>query len=203
MTRDPLPQPSGKDEWRREMRRRLRALDPARRAEASLVICEEAAGLAAFRDAATVALFAPLPTEPDIHPLIEEAWAQKKRVVLPRMFREHDGPHLDWHAVTAWDEVVEPGPFGLREPEPLRCPRVAIAELDCVFVPGFAFDETGLRLGRGGGYYDSFLSRAPKKLLRFGLMFACQRVEKLPREPHDQALPAIVTEDGVVAFTAS
>jgi 5-formyltetrahydrofolate cyclo-ligase len=175
-------------------------MDPARRAEASLVICKEAAALAAFRDAKTIALFAPLPTEPDIHPLIEEAWAQKKRVVLPRMFRDGDVPHLDWHAVTAWDEVIEPGPFGLREPDHLRCPRIEIAELDCVFVPGLAFDPRGLRLGRGGGYYDSFLARAPKKISRFGLMFACQRIEKLPREPHDQALPAIVTEDGVVAF---
>jgi 5-formyltetrahydrofolate cyclo-ligase len=200
MTRDPIPPPPGKDELRREMRRRLRDMDPARRAGASLVICGEAAALAAFRDAQTVALFAPLPTEPDIHPLIEEAWAQKKRVALPRMFREGDVPHLDWHAVTAWDEVVEPGPFGLREPDHLRCPRVEIAELDCVFVPGLAFDPTGLRLGRGGGYYDSFLGRAPEKLPRFGLMFAGQRVEKLPREPHDQALPAIVTEDGLITF---
>jgi 5-formyltetrahydrofolate cyclo-ligase len=200
MTSAALPFPSGKDEWRREMRRRLRDLIPARRAEASLVICEEAAALPAFRAAQTVALFAPLPTEPDIHPLIEEAWAQKKRVVLPRMFREGDVPHLDWHVVTAWEEVIEPGPFGLREPDHLRCRRVEIAELDCVFVPGLAFDATGLRLGRGGGYYDSFLGRAPKKLSRFGLFFACQRVEKLPREPHDQALPAIVTEDGVVNF---
>jgi 5-formyltetrahydrofolate cyclo-ligase len=195
-----LPSPHGKEEWRREMRRRLRAMDPARRAEASLVICEEAADLPAFRNAATVALFAPLPTEPDIHPLIEEAWAQKKRVVLPRMFREGAVPHLDWHAVAAWDEVVEPGPFGLREPDHRRCPRAAIPELDCVFVPGLAFDETGLRLGRGGGYYDSFLDRAPAGLPRFGLMFACQRVAHLPREPHDRALPAVITEEGLATF---
>jgi 5-formyltetrahydrofolate cyclo-ligase len=200
MTSDPTPAPPGKEERRREMRRLLRAMDPARRAEASLVICEEAASLADFHDAQTVALFAPLPTEPDIHPLIEEAWAQKKRVVLPRMYREDGTPHLDWHAVTAWDEVVEPGPFGLREPDPLRCPRVALTEIGCVFIPGLAFDETGLRLGRGGGYYDSFLARAPEKLSRFGLFFACQRVARLPREPHDQALPAIVTEDGLATF---
>ena len=182
------------------MRRRLRDLDAAQHAEASLVIGEEAAALPAFRNATIVALFAPLPTEPDIHPLFEEAWAQKKRVVLPRMFREGDVPHLDWHAVTTWNEMIEPGPFGLREPDHLRCPRVAIAELDCVFVPGLAFDKTGLRLGRGGGYYDSFLAGAPKKLSRFGLFFSCQRVEKLPREPHDQALPAVVTEDGAINF---
>jgi 5-formyltetrahydrofolate cyclo-ligase len=200
MTRDPLPPLPDKDEMRREMRKRLREMEAGLHFEASLVIGEEAANLPAFRNAETVALFAPLPTEPDIHPLIEEAWARKKRVVLPRMFREGEAPHLDWHVVTAWDEVVEPGPFGLREPDHLRCPRVGIAEIGCVFVPGLAFDRTGLRLGRGGGFYDSFLGRAPAKLPRFGLMFSCQRVDRLLRESHDQALPAIVTEDGVVTF---
>jgi 5,10-methenyltetrahydrofolate synthetase len=203
MTPDALPSPPGKDELRREMRRRLRAINPAQRAAASLVICEEAAALPAFRDAKTVALFASLPTEPDLHPLIEEAWAQKKRVALPRMFREGDVPHLDWHGVTTWEEVIETGPFGLRGPDHQLCPRIEIAELDCAFAPGLAFDSTGLRLGRGGGYYDFFLGQVPKTLSRFGLMFACQHVKKLPRDPHDQALPAIVTEDGLVSFTVS
>jgi 5-formyltetrahydrofolate cyclo-ligase len=31
-------------------------------------------------------------------------------------------------------------------------------------------------------------------------MFGCQRVEKVPREAHDQSLPGVVTEDGVVSF---
>ena len=149
MHRDPSPPPA-KEELRREMRRRLRALSGDQRAEASLVICETAARLPAFHTGNCLALFAPLATEPDIHPLIEEAWAQGKRIVLPRMLREGTVPHLDWHAITSWDEVVEPGPFGLREPDPARCPRVEAATLDAVFVPGLAFDDTGLRLGRGG-----------------------------------------------------
>jgi 5-formyltetrahydrofolate cyclo-ligase len=192
-----------KEKVRREMRLRLRTMGDALRAEASLLICATAAALPAFRAAPCVALFAPLPSEPDIHPLIEEAWAQGKQLALPRMFRDESGPHLHWHAVGNWSDVIEPGPFGLREPEPSRCPRLEIAALDCVFVPGLAFDSTGLRLGRGGGFYDRFLGLVPKSLPRFGLLFACQRVPRLPREPHDQALPAIVTEEGLASFDAA
>jgi 5-formyltetrahydrofolate cyclo-ligase len=108
---------------------------------------------------------------------------------------------LIWHAVANWEEVSHPGPFGLREPE-LHCPVVKKSELSCVFVPGLAFDARGMRLGRGGGFYDHFLGEAPPKLPRFGLMFARQRVERLPREPHDQALPAVITEDGILSFAA-
>ena len=192
-----------KEEVRRSMRQFLRELSPAFRAEASLVICELAAQLPAFRKGSCIGLFAPLTSEPDIHPLIEEAWAERKQVLLPRMWKGENGPHLEWRAVTEWAQVVEPGPFGLREPDPELCAKVDPARLECVFVPGLAFDETGLRLGRGGGFYDRFLAGALPTVARFGLMFAGQTVKSLPREPHDQALPTIVTEDGMVSFGKS
>jgi 5-formyltetrahydrofolate cyclo-ligase len=195
--------PAAKEKLRREMRARLRGMSPALHAEASLVICQMAANLPAFLKSRCVALFAPLPSEPDIHPLIEEAWAQGKRVVLPLMIKQDAKPELDWHEVTNWDDVVVPGqlgPMGLREPDPLRCPRVAPAELDCVFVPGVAFDPEGFRLGRGGGFYDSFLSRAPSTLPCVGLMFSLQKVPAVPREPHDQALRSTITEDGLISL---
>ena len=189
---------STKEKLRREMRVRLREMDPAHLAEASLVICQVAANLPAFLKSRCVALFAPLPSEPDIHPLIEEAWAQGKRVVLPLMIKHGSIPELDWHEVTSWDDVVILGPFGLREPDPLRCPRVSQVELDCVFVPGMAFDEEGFRLGRGGGFYDRFLSTATMPSI--GLFFQRQKVERVPREAHDQRLRSVITEDAPITF---
>src|SRR5271170_5366469 len=96
---------SPKEKLRREMRARLRGMSPDLRAETSLVICQMAANLPAFLKSRCVALFAPLPSEPDIHPLIEEAWAQGKRVALPRMHQEKNSPRLVWHAVADWDGV--------------------------------------------------------------------------------------------------
>jgi 5-formyltetrahydrofolate cyclo-ligase len=185
------------------MRAFLRGLSADFRAEASLVICELAAQLPDFRKGKCIGLFAPLASEPDIHPLIEEAWAEGKQVLLPRMWQEGMAPHLQWHEVKSWGEVTEPGPFGLREPDPELCSRIDPARLDCVFVPGLAFDESGLRLGRGGGFYDRFLAEALPRVARFGLMFAGQRAKSLPREAHDQALPAIITEEGMASFESS
>ncbi len=184
-----------KEDLRRSMRERLREMSPAAHAEASLVICQTASHQAAFGKAKCIALFAPLPSEPDVRLLIEEAWAEGKRVALPLMIKQKTGPQLDWHSVSSWEEVVVPGPFGLREPDPLRCPRVRMEEIDCAFVPGVAFDHAGYRLGRGGGFYDYFLSHARADLPRFGVMFGCQRVAAVPREAHDQALPACITEE--------
>jgi 5-formyltetrahydrofolate cyclo-ligase len=191
------PVQAAKEAMRREMRARLREMSPALRAEASLVICQAVANQPVFAKSRCVALFAPLPSEPDVHPLIEEAWAQGKRVVLPLMIKHGTVPELDWHEMTSWDEVVVPGPFGLREPDPLRCPRVKVTELDCVFVPGIAFDQAAYRLGRGGGFYDSFLGVAMATLPSIGLFFSAQKVECVPREGHDQRLQSVITEDGV------
>jgi len=189
-----------KEEVRRAMRLQLRKISDAFRAEASLVICGLAAQLPAFRDGRCPALFVPLDTEPDIHPLIEEAWAQGKRVAFPFMSRDGETPHLQWLVAEGWNALVVAGPFGVREPEPALCPPLPPLELDCIFVPGLAFDPRGHRLGRGGAYYDAALAQLDVGTPRIGLMFSCQQVDEVPRDAHDQTLTSVVTESGVAYF---
>ena len=125
MKRDSSPPArQAKQALRREMRLRLRELSPEARAEASLRLCQLAAHLPEFAGAKCVALFAPLPSEPDIHPLIEKAWADGKRVALPRAKMKEGKPVLEWFVVTDWSELTESGPLsGLREPTTERCGR--------------------------------------------------------------------------------
>jgi 5-formyltetrahydrofolate cyclo-ligase len=185
---------------RHQMRTRLELWPGEERVRASLELCRRAAELAAFRETRAVAVFAPLPNEPDIHPLIEEAWAQKKRVAFPLMSRAGDAARLDWLAVESWEALVVTGPFGVQEPDPALCPRLSPLELDCIFVPGLAFDSRGHRLGRGGAYYDAALSEFDVGTPRVGLFFACQQAPEVPRDAHDQMLTSVVTENEVINF---
>jgi 5-formyltetrahydrofolate cyclo-ligase len=195
MKPEKLPGVSGlKAALRSQMRAALQLMTVEERAQASLEICHRAAQLPAFHGAKTVAFFASLATEPDIHPLVEEAWAQGKRVVFPLMTREGNVPRLDWRIATKWDELIVVGPFGIREPDPARCPALAPEDLDCVFVPGLAYDERGGRLGRGGGYYDVALAAMDVGTARVGLMFVRQRVAEVPHVEHDQVLTLTVSE---------
>ncbi len=61
-----------------------------------------------------------------------------------------------------------------------------------------AFDEEGFRLGRGGGFYDRFLSMATMSSV--GLFFETQKVDRVPREAHDQRLRSVITEDALLTF---
>jgi 5-formyltetrahydrofolate cyclo-ligase len=88
------------------------------------------------------------------------------------------------------------GPFGASVPEAGAW--LTPAQL---IVPLLAFDRAGFRLGYGGGFYDRTLAglRAAGRPVRaIGLAFAAQECPAVPRQPTDEPLDLIVTENGVI-----
>jgi 5-formyltetrahydrofolate cyclo-ligase len=79
--------------------------------------------------------------------------------------------------------------------EPMKNSTPVIPEV--VLTPLLGFDRTGYRLGYGGGYYDRYFSKHHHPI-KVGIAFACQEVDKLPHESHDQKLDFIVTENGIL-----
>lgn len=77
---------------------------------------------------------------------------------------------------------------------------IAPALIDCVIVPGAAFDKSGGRLGLGGGYYDRFLSRAVNAK-KIALAYDFQIVESLPLENHDAKIDAVLTPKNCLEFS--
>ena len=64
-------------------------------------------------------------------------------------------------------------------------------EIDLIVVPAVAFDKTGLRLGRGGGYYDKFLKKHARAML-IGVGYDFQLGDQVPAERHDQKVHRII-----------
>lgn len=91
-------------------------------------------------------------------------------------------------------DALPADPFGIPSP-PEEAATVHSAEV--VLVPGLAFSEDGKRLGRGGGYYDRFLSSF-RHTHRVALAYEAQLVPDLPIENHDQRVDIIVTESRVI-----
>jgi 5-formyltetrahydrofolate cyclo-ligase len=83
--------------------------------------------------------------------------------------------------------------------------RTRVSGLDILFLPLLGFDERGYRMGMGGGYYDSSLAYLAKRRnwhrpLLIGLAFETQRLERLPTDPWDIPLDAVITEWGCHVF---
>lgn len=144
------------------------------------------AWLSGHPECRTIALFAALPGEPELLPLIGPP--PSRRWVLPRV----DGDELTFHTVADPAADLESGAFGIREPRP-GCPVVALTDIDLFLCPGLAFDSQGNRLGRGRGFYDRMLEQARPDALKLGVCFPFQIVADTFPEPHDIRMDGLIT----------
>jgi len=186
----------GKDDVRREMRARRKAVSPAGRARASAIICEKLscnAGLGECVDpletGSPVAVYLASSDEIDLGEYIERVLDFDGKVVAPRW----NGETYELAVLKGLDERhLRRGPMGIMEPADAEI--VPSKEVYGWIVPGLAFTRGGRRLGYGGGWYDRLLADAPKDAVKIGVAYSFQVVEDLPSEPHDVALSAVVDD---------
>lgn len=109
-------------------------------------------------------------------------------VALPRFAKTESPMEFAAHTDPFGDTDLEPGPYNIMQP----AGKAAAVTPTVLFVPLIAFDETGARLGQGGGHYDRWLADHPGTMA-IGMGWDCQRVDHVPAEEHDMLLTAIVT----------
>jgi 5-formyltetrahydrofolate cyclo-ligase len=169
-----------------ELRRRLmafrRAMTPAELAAGGRSIRDAVLDLPETQMAGTVAAYWSIGTEPDTHGLLFGLWKRGSYVLLPVLLPDGD---LDWASYEGPDSL-RPGPRGLLEPaEPARGVG-AVCSADLVLVPALAVDQSGLRLGRGGGSYDRALARVGAQVPTVALLYDPELLDRVPGGPHDQ-----------------
>ena len=145
------------------------------RQEWSRAICHRVCESEAFARATHVVSYLPIGAEVD--PQDAAAAAQRSGRAL---FYSASGTDLAIRAATP-EGASSADVAGLDAPETL------------FLIPGVAFDESGGRLGRGGGWYDRLLPRFSRASL-CGLAFALQVVERLPLDSWDVSMDTIITE---------
>jgi 5-formyltetrahydrofolate cyclo-ligase len=155
--------------------------------------------LSAFEPPAgtVVSAFWPMAGELDLRPLLEALHARGCVCGLPVVV----GRHLPL-VFRAWEPGVAlvTSRFGIAEPAPDR----PVVRPQHALVPLLAVDDEGYRLGYGGGFYDRTLAMlrddGAGPFVAIGVGLEAQRRPALPREPFDQRLDWLVTEEAVRSF---
>lgn len=151
-----------------------------------------------------VASFQPMPSEPAVDTVNTALHERGATVLLPVCEPDFQ---LLWARWTPTTPLVRSGIVPIDHPDG---PTVDLADPDgdapsvgLMLIPALAVDETGQRLGQGGGYYDRFLARWRALPHRGVLAAVVYDDEVLPAGsfdvlPHDQPVDLVFTPERVI-----
>lgn len=177
---------AAKAELRRRVLSELRRLPAEYVQEASALLRAKLIPL--LRGIEHICIYAPLPHEVNLLPLLDEL--PGSRFYFPRCL---PGRQLVFHCVQQPASQLEPGAHGILAPR-AELPSIAPESVGAIIVPGVAFTAQGKRLGYGGGYYDRFLPRCPQALA-LATALPEQLVDHLPTDTHDCCVQTISIDD--------
>ncbi len=141
----------------------------------------------------TVAAYVPFGTEPGSIAQLDALADRGVILLLPVVPAGPPGP-LDWVRYDGPSSLIE-GRWGLLEPKGDGLGTDAVQAASVIFLPAYAVDKTGTRLGRGAGYYDRTLAGADAELV--AVVYDDEVVdEPLPVDPHDVRMGWVLTPDG-------
>ena len=175
-----------KKEIRREVRRRIAEIDDKAKGLAAEEIFSKIENLDTFRKAECIALFVAMKDEVSTDIALRRWYDMGKHLVVPRV----EGDVMRFYDYDP--ERMQVGAFGIIEPMGnMEC---EAKDIDLMIVPARAFTLLGERLGRGGGFYDKYMSLNGFRATKIGIAYKCQIFDSLPCDKHDIRVDQVITE---------
>lgn len=136
-----------------------------------------------------IAAYNPLPTEPGADNFADMLRAHTRRVFVPLSLPD---------GVLAWavqdDAPAAEGALGISEPAGPRYTSRVLSSCGALIVPALGVDASGMRLGKGAGYYDRALSVTDVPTA--AVVYDDNVVNAVPHDAHDVAVQAVITPSG-------
>ncbi len=183
---------------RKTLRGARRALSAAEHRHRSLLAAHAVAKLPMFASGKRIALYLPFDRETDTAALLIAARERRIKVFVPVVVDRRRRVMRFYPLIGK----LRRGAFGIRVPQLTQHP-ITPRWLDLVVVPLVGVDETGRRLGVGGGFYDRAFSF--RRYLRHGmgphlvgLAFDLQRTHECFADTWDLRLNSLATESGLL-----
>ncbi|MBP9717785.1 5-formyltetrahydrofolate cyclo-ligase [Candidatus Gracilibacteria bacterium] len=182
----------GKDIIRSQLKNSRKNLSINEKKTLDSLIFQRLITFAPFAQADSIFSYMPHDNEVDTRAVIE-AHLLKKTFILPSV----RGEELHLYKLNSLDELKK-GEFGIHEPAE-QGNQHDHHLLEVALVPGIAFDESGHRIGYGGGFFDRFLKKMENiNCTTIGLAYEFQIIDKVPIEPYDVPVHYIITEQRTI-----
>ncbi|MBO7282412.1 MAG: 5-formyltetrahydrofolate cyclo-ligase [Alistipes sp.] len=175
-----------KSEIRAEVRRRIKELTSEQKSLSATKIFTTIEQNQNFAKAECIALFASMRDEVSTDYALSAWLKMGKRIVVPRV----EGDIMRFYDYSP--DRMQTGSFGIEEP--IGDKEVSPAEIDLIIVPARAFTRSGKRLGRGGGFYDKYMSLNGFRAYKIGIAFSIQIFDSLPCDAHDIKVDEVITD---------
>ena len=151
----------------------------------------------------TVAAFASIRGEIAMDPSLDLLLGRGHRVLIPML---GTGTQVGWGCLQSEQDLDDmkriPG-WRPDEPDMSALPAQALDQADLILVPALAIDHAGIRLGRGGGWYDRALALRAEQTSVVGICWPGEFVEDpLPYLDHDLPVDAVLTPEGFTPTAA-
>ncbi|MHC4394091.1 MAG: 5-formyltetrahydrofolate cyclo-ligase [Planctomycetota bacterium] len=187
---------TNKQQLRQRLQKHLLELSDEQRNQKSKRACRNLISTPQFKDASVIMMFLSLPHEIDTAGAILCAWQLDKIVAVPKVSWQQR--HMIPVRINSLETDFSTEVAGLRNP--VTGVPVPFEEIDLVVTPGLGFDRKGDRLGRGGGYYDSFFADRQLNASRCGFAFAEQLIDEIPTTSTDAQVDLLVTDNEILYF---
>ena len=180
-----------KKEIRTNARQQREQLDQKVRCELDQKIANNVRRLYQYGPCNTLMIYVSTPIEVNTIPIIEAAFADKKRVAVPKCIP--NTRDMEFYYINSLDDL-EPGSFSVLEPKENM---QMLTDFDkCLMVmPGIQFDANGYRIGYGKGYYDRYMARYTG--FSVGLCYDWELRRHLCHGRFDRPVNAIVTDSHI------
>ena len=184
---------------RKELKRRLAGLSVELKKTESAKVAAKLFAMKEFQESKRISLYMSMPNEVDTFGIMGKIFELNKKCYIPhyigpvmKMVELNSMADYDSLPLTSWN-IKQPADVDV------RADALETGGLDLIVVPGLGFTKNGSRLGRGKGYYDSYITKSRtlglKAPVTVALAFSVQICESVPTSERDMVIDHVLYTD--------
>lgn len=192
---------AAKKQLRKELKKRLSSLSDQEIQRQSDIVVGKILSHPKYLTSKRLSIFLSMKDEIKTFKVLKDALKTGKEVFIPK----YVGPKMEMvklYSIDDYENLPETS-WHIKQPadnDDSRETALSSGGLDLILVPGLGFTKNGKRLGRGKGYYDTYIEKIENlgsKPFLLGLAFSVQICDDIPVSAHDRLIDEVIYDSAV------